>query len=235
MVIKKRESEKARRLEEVWGRLFIHKDGKRIGKHKPIRNVDYRGQYALQLPSNSDKKRDYHGHMLDMAYNLWKHEEKYSDEDFNNRVERLKEYGSQYYLGSGPATKLSKEAALEYTDIALKELRGQIKSNKSSNQDRFYLKKIEEVRQMRKDIKSHWNEIEGLTHVEKRRKHKDLTEKVLGIFALLFGLLGFFIISTNITGNVIGIGNNGNKNIYGLTFIIIGFIFSAIYFWKKRN
>jgi len=243
MVTKKKgKSERAKRLESVRDRLFIETpDGRKVKTHKPLISIDYPGQYALPLPSDPDrsKRRDFHGHMLDIAYHLWKHQDEYSDEDYNGHIEHLKEYGKDDYVGQGPATKLSKEAALEYTDVVLKELREEIKYNESSNreesfrknQERFYLRKIKEVKQMREDIKDYWNEIEGMVHAEKRRKHKNLADMVSGVIAITFGTLAVFSFS-GITGNAIG---GGNSNSYGLIFVAIAIAFAGLYFWKKRK
>ena len=59
-------------------------------------------------------------------------------------IEHLKEYESNTYVGQGPATHLAKEAAIEYADVALRELREDANSKKTSKQSRFYLKKIQD-------------------------------------------------------------------------------------------
>jgi len=233
MTKKKEKSKRAKRIDKVQDSAYIKDQHGSRRDPTPLTSLFYRpGQIAFHIPSDPDKPKDSHGIMLDRAYDLWKHPDNYSDSYHDSIVEDLQEYEDPSRSRRTP-TKLSKDASLDYVDVALREVRKMAKKSESGWKNKTYLKKIVELKEMREDIGNHWDDIAAVVHAEKREKDLSLSSRIVGLTAIFFGGLSLINFSNNITGNVVG-GWESNT-IFGFIFIIITIVLAGLYFWKRKK
>lgn len=73
----------------------------------------------------------------------------------------------------------------------------------------------------------------GELEKHKRKKGKDLGDKLMSIIAIVGLGAGIFFLSPIITGNVIGSLNQNNSNIIGAVLLAVGLI--GVYMWRKNS
>ncbi|MEK6891142.1 MAG: hypothetical protein AABX03_03305 [Nanoarchaeota archaeon] len=91
-------------------------------------------------------------------------------------------------------------------------------------------KELNEYKQMRKDVRDHWDEIVDLVeHGKKPKKYSELSDKLALTIAVVSGVLALASFSS-ITGNAIGSDNSTN---IGIVFILIAL--ASFGFWIRRK